>query len=209
MPKIKCFEEYYMRYDEWFEKNKFVYLSELKAVGHFIPDQGNGLEVGIGSGRFAVPFGIKTGVEPSGKMRGIAERKGVEVFDAVAESLPFINETFDYVLMVTTICFLDDVNKSFAEVKRVLKTGGLFIVGFVDKDSPLGLFYETKREKNVFYKEASFFSAKDVMSLLEKEGFKNPEIIQTVFGDVSKIEEIQDFKKGSGLGGFVVIKAEK
>lgn len=209
MPKIKCFEEYYMRYDEWFEKNKFVYLSELKAVGHFILDQGNGLEVGVGSGRFAVPFGIKTGVEPSGKMRGIAERKGVEVFDAVAESLPFNKESFDYVLMVTTICFLDDVNKSFAEVKRVLKTGGLFIVGFVDKDSPLGKLYRKKKEENIFYREASFFSAKDVMSLLEKEGFINPEIIQTVFGDISKIREIQDFKKGSGQGGFVVIKAGK
>lgn len=209
MVKIKCFEENYMRYDNWFEENKFAYLSELKAVGHFIPDQGEGLEVGIGTGRFAVPFGIKIGIDPSCRMRELAERKGIKVYDAVAEELPFADETFDYILMVTTICFLDDVNKSFKEIKRVLKKEGIVIVGFVDKDSPLGHSYATKKEKNIFYKEAVFFSAKEVLSFLASEGFKNPEIIQTVFGDINKILEVQEFEKGFGKGGFVVVKAEK
>lgn len=38
---------------------------------------------------------------------------------------------FDYALMVTTICFVDDIETSFQEAWRVLRTEGVFAVGFV------------------------------------------------------------------------------
>jgi SAM-dependent methyltransferase len=43
--------------------------------------------------------------------------------------------------MVTTICFVDDVRKFFSEVRRIFKPGGSFIIGLVDKNSPLGKAY--------------------------------------------------------------------
>jgi len=33
-------------------------------------------------------------------------------------------------------------------------------------------------------------------------------MVQTVFGELDKIDEVQAFQEGSGKGGFVVIKAE-
>lgn len=154
-----------------------MYQSELKAVKHFIPQNRKGLEIGIGSGRFARPLGIKTGIEPSKKMRELARNRGLEVYDGVAESLPFADMSYDFTLMVTTICFLDNVKKSFQEVKRVLKKDGIFIIGFIDKESPLGQKYLKNKDKNVFYKNAIFYSAREVLSLLQNSGFTNTEII--------------------------------
>ncbi|MDX9959582.1 MAG: class I SAM-dependent methyltransferase, partial [Spirochaetia bacterium] len=48
-----------------------------------------GMEVGVGSGNFAVPLGIGLGVEPSEEMARKAERQGIRVFRNVAEALPF------------------------------------------------------------------------------------------------------------------------
>lgn len=69
MPKIGPFEKHSDEYDEWFIKNYDVYQAELEAIRQLIPfPQAKGLEVGVGSGNFAVPFGIKVGVEPSEQM---------------------------------------------------------------------------------------------------------------------------------------------
>ena len=209
MPRTKPFDEHYEKYEEWFSKNRSVYQSELKAIGHFIPQRGKGVEIGIGSGKFAVPFGIKVGVEPSKAMRKLAREKRIEVYTSVAENLPFGAGQFDFALMVTTICFVDDIKKSFKEAERILINGGYFIIGFVDRESSLGRRYEKEKEANVFYREATFFSTEEVLSLLGECGFEEPEVIQTVFGELAEIRSIQDYKEGYGEGGFVVIQARK
>ena len=99
------FENYAQRYDNWFDKNKFIYESELQAIKELLPRNKNGLEVGVGSGRFASPFAIKLGVDPSKILGKIAKKRGIEVIEGVTESLPFPDSQFDFVLMVTTICF--------------------------------------------------------------------------------------------------------
>jgi len=65
MPKIFPFEKYADQYEEWFVKNRWVYEAELRAVKTMIPYQGRGVEIGVGTGRFAEPLGTKIGVEPS------------------------------------------------------------------------------------------------------------------------------------------------
>ena len=209
MPRTRPFDEQYERYEEWFEKNRFAYHSELRALQHFVPAQGHGIEIGIGSGRFAQPLGIELGVEPSKSMRKLARKRGLRVYDAVAERLPFEREQFDFVLMVTTICFLDDIRTSFREVRRVLKKGGCFIIGFVDKGSSLGQSYEKHRDTNIFYREATFYETGEVLSLLQELGFEDPKEIQTIFGELSEVKEVQEFTEGYGEGGFVVIRVEK
>lgn len=208
MPTKNPFDEHYIRYENWFEKNEYVYKSELKAVKHFIPEHESSLEIGVGTGRFARPLGITTGIDPSQKMLDIAAEKGIDVYQGQGENLPFPADSFDVVLMVTTICFLDDIIKSFNEIKRVLKNGGVFVNGFVDEDSPLGEKYQKFKHKNVFYKHAEFHSAEEILAEMDNCDFKNPEIVQTIFGDLEDVNEVQDFKVGYGEGGFVVIKGE-
>ncbi len=42
----------------------------------------------------------------------------------------------------------------------------------------------------------------------QQNGFGEIEVVQTVFGDLRSIRQIQLFKEGYGDGGFVVIKAK-
>ena len=133
MAKIKPFEEYTTQYEDWFERNKFVYRSELQAIRIQLPEKGEGVEIGVGTGRFATLLGIKHGVEPSAKMREIAKQRKIDVIDGEAEKLPFGDSRFDYLLMVTTICFLDDILGSLKEAYRVIKPGGFIIIGFIRK----------------------------------------------------------------------------
>jgi SAM-dependent methyltransferase len=209
MAKTKPFEENRELYEEWFIRNDAVYKSELKAIRHFIPEQGKGIEIGIGSGLFAKPLGIKDGIEPSEKMRELAIKRGLNVLNGVAEKLPFKDNEYDFALMVTTICFVDSPEKSIAEVYRILKHNSPFILAFVDKESNVGREYLKMKEKSIFYRDAVFFSTDELLSLLSQAGFKNFEIVQTVFGSLDDVENIQDFKPGYGDGSFVVISAKK
>lgn len=206
MPKIDAFEKHSDAYDDWFDKNQEAYAAELKAVRQVLPaGEVKGLEIGIGSGKFAVPLGIKVGVEPSIQMAAKAKKLGLEVHPGVAEELPFPAGQFDFVLMVTTICFVDDVLKSFQEALRVLVPGGCILVGFVDMESELGQKYLQNRHKSKFYQEATFFSTQEVLDGLKTAKFGATEIKQTLIpGDTEKT--VLD---GFGLGAFVVIKATK
>ena len=63
MARTQPFDEYYEEYENWFEDNYYAYQSELRALGYLTPQKGKGMEIGIGSGRFAVPLEIGLGVE--------------------------------------------------------------------------------------------------------------------------------------------------
>jgi len=206
MPRTEPFDKYSDAYDEWFEKNRELYDAELEAVRQLVPAPGaEGMEVGVGSGKFAAPLGIKIGVEPSEKMATKARKQGITVYPGVAEDLPFSDGRFDFVLTVTTICFVDDVTESFREAFRVLKPGGSIIVGFVDKESDLGRQYVDRRDWSKFYGEATFFSTREVLDYLKEAGFGTVRIKQTLLHGQSP-KSILD---GFGKGAFVVIRGVK
>jgi len=209
MPKTKPFDHFSDEYDNWFIDNEYVFKSELKAIKKVIPEGKNGIEIGIGSGIFAEPLGIKEGIEPSKAMREKAKQKNINVINAVAEKLPYRDRSKDFVLMVTTICFVDDIYKSFEEVNRILKDDGNLILGFVDKDSPIGKVYLEHQNESIFYKDATFFGTEELFGILKSTGFKVDNTYQTVFGQLNEINEVQDVLSGYGTGSFVVIKASK
>ncbi len=183
MAKTELFDKNYAYYDRWFDEHDQIYRCELEALRRVLPPFRKGLEVGVGTGRFAAPLGIQVGVEPSAQMAAVAKKRGIEVVPGVAEALPFADKSFDLVLMVTTICFVDDIDKSFEEAKRVLADDGHLIIAFVDRDSPLGKFYEAHKAKSRFYKEATFYSKKDIFKLLKSHGFVLKRCNEALFGE--------------------------
>jgi len=209
MAKIEPFENHSELYEKWFDKNKYVYYSELKAIRELLPKEGKGIEIGVGSGRFASPLGMIFGVEPSGEMRRLSGERELIVINGTAENLPIGSTTFDYVLMVTTVCFLDDLMKAFFEINRILKLHGSFIIGFVDRESPIGSEYELNKGQNLFYKSATFYTTEELVSSMQRAGFSNFEFRQTIFADLEKIKTDEPILKGFGQGSFVVVKGEK
>ncbi|MBW2981540.1 class I SAM-dependent methyltransferase [Candidatus Woesearchaeota archaeon] len=207
--KIQPFETHTQRYEDWFDRNRFAYESELEAVKAMLPRKGYGVEIGVGSGRFAAPLGIEHGIEPSPKMGAIAEKRGVIILGGTAENLFSTDETFDYALMVTTLCFLEDVDAAFKEAHRILTPKGYFINGFVDRKSEIGRSYEKHKQESPFYREATFYSVDEVVEHLQRAGFGDMEFNQTIFHPLGEIEAIEPIKPGYGEGSFVVIKAKK
>jgi len=209
MAKIKPFEQYTLKYEEWFERNKYAYRSELLAVKKLLPSNGKGIEIGIGSGQFAKPLKIRFGIDPSLKMGKLAGEKGLKVISGIGENLPIKNDYFNFVLMVTTICFLDDINKAFNEAYRILKKNGSIIIGFVDKNSKIGKSYNRNKNKSLFYKKANFYSVDEIISYLQKSNFTDFHFSQTIFKSLANITGKEPVKKGYDQGSFVVIKAKK
>ncbi len=193
-------------YEQWFIDHPLVYVSELRAVRDLLPQSGSGFEVGVGTGRFAAPLGIKLGIEPSANMREVALRRGVTTLPAVAEKLPFKDREFDFALMVTTVCFLDDLALAFSEVSRVLKPGGAFIIGFVDRESPIGKEYLRRKEQSVFYKDATFYSVDEIAQQMRQAGFGSLIFRQTLFRRLDALEAPEPVKEGYGEGSFVAVR---
>ncbi|SES67106.1 Methyltransferase domain-containing protein [Methanococcoides vulcani] len=209
MPRIETFERYTSRYENWFEENRPVYESELGALRANMPPYARGLEIGVGSGRFAVPLGILFGVDPSPRMANIARNRGIQAVYGVAEQLPFADSSFDLALIITTICFLDDIKSAFREVKRILDPGGSFIIGFIDKNSSVGRSYQEKKKKSVFYEIATFYSVEEVVKLLKSSGFDDLFFTQTLFRDLKDVQYLEPVVSGHGKGSFVVVRAVK
>ena len=204
---MNVFDHYYKKYDAWYDKNKFAYLSELEAIKRVLPKKGKGLEVGVGTGKFAQALGIKFGIDPSIEMLKIAKKRGINVRLGDGESLPFKNDTFDYVAIIITICFVKHPQRVIEESYRVLKNNGKIIVGIIDKDSFLGKFYQKK--ESVFYGKAKFFSVAELTNLIKNIGFNKFSYSQTIFELSDKVSSIEKPQNGFGNGSFVVISATK
>lgn len=206
MAKTTSFDGQADQYDAWFQKHNDLYQAEVEAFRSLIPVSGYGVEIGVGTGRFAVPLGIGIGVEPAPQMAELARQRGIEVLDGVAEALPFDDNSFDFAVMVTVVCFLDDVAKAFKEAWRILKPRGTLVVGFIDRESELGRIYDQKKEQNVFYRDATFYSVGELEILLTEAGFSSFSYRQTLLpGETPKLNVVE----GYGSGGFVVIRGHK
>jgi SAM-dependent methyltransferase len=209
MTRVAPFDAHWSRYEVWFQRHEAAYLSELLALRAFVPWSGLGVEIGVGSGRFAAPLGVQLGVDPSPRMLTLSAARGIEVVEGVAEKLPFAPASFDHALVVTTICFVDSAERMLAEAYRVLKPGGSFVIGLIDRESLLGQDYLAHQAENIFYREAAFYSAKDIERLLGQAGFAISAWGQTLSRPLAEIRDVEPLQPGRGRCAFVVVSARK
>lgn len=205
MSSVEIFDAHTQRYDRWFEEHPVWYRSELNALEKVVPYNKYGLEIGIGTGRFAKECAIDRGVDPSEEMARVAEKRGTKTLVARAENMPFKSDTFDFAVMITVDCFLDDIPRAFRETARILKPEGQFIIGMIDRDSPLGRRYQQNKDENLFYQHARFHSADEITEFLENAGFEPTKYWQTLI--TASETDPEEPQPGYGKGGFVVIKS--
>lgn len=205
----RVFDEVAEGYDSWYRENWAAYESELKAI-KALGVSGRGLEVGVGTAAFAAPLGVSVGVDPSLKMLNLAKQKGIEVVRAVGEALPFAHESFDYVLFVTALSFVEDVDASISEAHRVVRSGGCVVVCDVEKRSWLGREYAQKAaEGHPIYRFTNLLSLSDISEALERAGLRVCRAAGTLTKPWRETSSPEDPRDDLEECGFVCVKAVK
>jgi ubiquinone/menaquinone biosynthesis C-methylase UbiE len=203
----KVFDRKWSHYDTWFETNRLIYLSELDTLNKLMPN-GVALEIGVGTGRFASPLKVKFGIDPSIPMLKLAQQRGIKVVVGVGEQLPFKEASFEFILLIVTLCFVANPAQVLCEAQRVIKPKGYIIVGIIDRNSAWGKFYESKKLESNFYHIAQFYSPSEVIRMLKDAGFKNIDAYQTLLSKPTTIKAKEKPILGFGKGGFVAIRAQ-
>jgi len=230
----KPFDEHAEKYDAWFLKNIKVLESEVLLIKRFLASPGKSLSIGCGSGLFEHilrnqhGIDIHFGVEPAADMARIAEMRGMEVKNGVAEDLPFGADEFDTALMNGTPSYIDDLQKALQEAHRVLKPRGRIVVADVPAESSYGLLYRlagihgswddpllTKAAPSnpypvEFTLAANWRTTEEKAEMLRGAGFADLEYAQTLtchpkYSNDSVEEPIEGFDRGD----YVAIGARK
>lgn len=200
------------QYDSWYnsEKGKILYENEKKCVEKLLGDCNEVLEVGVGTGRFALLDVRVVGVDIAFAPLKIAKARGIPVVQAAAEALPFRENSIPCVMFIVSFSFIKNKARALSEAKRVLKTNGKIIICDVLKNSEWGCLYEEKkRQGHPFYSNANFYSFKELEEIISDCGLK----ITKIFGTLKKSpfeepspEEPVEIKSFDQLPGFVCIE---
>jgi ubiquinone/menaquinone biosynthesis C-methylase UbiE len=111
--------------------------------------QGKVLEVACGTGYYlnrlrSMGYDV-TGLEPAQGMRerAMGKNPGVTVHDGIATELPFADDTFDAVVSIELLRYLEaaDIKQAYTEMFRVLKPGGLLMVTLVNRYALDGFWF--------------------------------------------------------------------
>ena len=146
------------------------------------------LELGFGHGRTLFQIAARTrqgfvaGVDPSEVMlrharfrNGRYIRQGrMDLHLAESSKIPYPDDRFDKAFAVHVLYFWTDPRKDLLEIRRVLRTGGLVLLGFRPKDDPR---VESELPKTVY----KLYALKEVEGMLSESGF------QQVSGEVQSI----------------------
>lgn len=123
----KSAEFYDSRYNK-IQEEKYEIMSQ-----YFPKNWELALDLGCGTGLLNKRLDNLIGMDISFGMLEIAKEQGEKVVQAESENVPFKSRIFDVVFSFSVLQSSDDLKKSIAEVKRILKPNGLLILTYLKK----------------------------------------------------------------------------
>ncbi len=204
----RVFEEEWRRFDEWYERNRPIYESEVAALRALLEELGvdpaRSVEVGVGSGRFASRLGVAFGVDPALPLLRLARARGVEAVQGVAEALP-VRRGLEAALFIVTLCFLDEPLAALREAARVAR----WVVScIVPRGSPWGRLYEARRGASPFYRYARFYTLEELKAMYRGAGMDPGPCVSTLYAPPPGPSSPEEPRPGCSEGaGFVCLAA--
>lgn len=139
------------------------------------------LDLGCGDGTYAVGAARRgaraVGVDISAAMLEVARRRGesqsvsVEWCRARGESLPFAAASFDVLMAVTLLCLVRKPLAVMAEASRVLRPGGVLVLGELGRYSWWALWRRVRGWfGSALWSSAHFWSLGEVRGLMQEAG---------------------------------------
>ena len=143
------------KYTDEFIYGRYQLFEEIDRVLNRLPAGARVLDLGCGTGHFADYIRRRghhvVGIDPSTKMLAFARDNfpDIEFIEGYANNLPFDDDYFDCVVSIEVLRYLDEpeVRKGYAEIRRVLRPGGVSVSTHVNTFSTEGfwVFYHLKR----------------------------------------------------------------
>ncbi len=131
------------------------------------------LEIGCGTGHWSMFFSDNgfqvTGIDIAEQMMQKAIEKdipGAVFMKMDAENLMFPSESVKNIFTMASAEFTHNRQKFFDEAYRVLKRGGHFLIGALNRDSLMG----KNKQNDPVFKDADFFSYDELQRLLNRFG---------------------------------------
>lgn len=201
----RLFSSSSLRYDRWYDRHPDLFQAELAALKRASSNLSGGLEVGVGTGRFAAALGLDWGIDPEREMLKLARQRGCRVIQAMGEDLPFATGIFNRVVMVTVLCFLSDPARAVKEALRVIRPGGQLLLGIIEPESGIGRAARARRDRESFYAEARFLSVNEILQLLPEAIRGQAKFFQSIFPEEAKDNRPPKVEIGRGRGAFAVV----
>lgn len=176
------------------------------------------LDVGCGTGEHlhrAVDMGLQAfGLEPAPAMLEVARRNvpKADIKQGVATELPYADASFDLVIMVEVLRYLDrpDTEQALREARRVLKPGGQLFVTLVNRWALDGFYFLQRARALVRAKQ---FDAVNPYCLFHTPRSARRDLRQAGFADVRIEGRLLAplriaYKLNEGFGGWLAGKLE-
>lgn len=171
-PSADTFDHLAADYDAWYDRHALEFAAELDAVRPLLDGvDGAGLEIGVGTGRFAATLGIGFGLDPAPRMAAYARDRGIRTVIGEAERLPFRDGVFGYTAFITSLCFVADPLRALREAHRVTGSGGSIVVAYLEPESAAGRRLLAEKADSPYYSRATLLPGREVERLLRAAGY--------------------------------------
>lgn len=141
------------------------------------------VDVGCGDGTYALAAAAAgarvVGIDPSERALAVARRRAADARQVIdlregrAEALPLATASCDVVLAVTVLCFVGDARAAVAEMARVLRPGGVAVLGELAWPSAWATWRRVKGWLgSPTWREARFRSRGEIEDLLRGAGLR-------------------------------------
>jgi len=163
---------------------------------------GGGININRMSKKAKKVYGVDYSIESVKLSREVNRQEisdgKVEVVKGDVQNLPFDDESFDIVTAFETVYFWPNIEKCFGEVKRVLKPGGIFLIGLESNGSDnmimklsekfIDMIVYNDEELTEFLKNNDYTK----ITVYLRDGKNKEEIIKEIGGKTRRIHDDYD-----------------